>query len=546
MQDKINNNQSHLLLIFLSLTSFSESVHSNASPIPQTEQTAASWLHLYTQIIGVLFVLAVFSAIYFFYKNRQLKKCLQKSRQQEDRLRTLYTAIEQSPASVVIADADAHIRYVNPRFTEVTGYALHEVLGHNPRILHSGLTSPELYDVMWEKLSHGESWSGEFINRRKNGEIYWEQAHISPILDSEGEITQYVAVKLDITDRKRREQHDRVHNRVLELLSRGAALDEILLAIVESVETEYPKMMCSILLLDKEGKHLHSGAARSLPDFFNEAINGIEIGIGAGSCGTAAFTGERVIVEDIATHPYWKSYLELTTRAGLGACWSQPIYGSANKVLGTFAIYHRDCHSPEADDIRLIEASANLAAIAIERYHAAEALRQSEEKHRRLAHYDVLTGLPTRVLFSDRLKQSIRSAKRNKKNLALMFLDLDKFKPVNDSFGHAVGDLLLKEVAVRMQSCVRASDTVGRIGGDEFVILLQDVADADCAFQVAEKIRLMLNQPFELAGYRMSISCCVGIALYPDHGTDERTLTKNADIAMYRAKENGRNQVQVF
>ncbi len=97
-----------------------------------------------------------------------------------------------------------------------------------------------------------------------------------------------------------------------------------------------------------------------------------------------------------------------------------------------------------------------------------------------------------------------------------------------------------------MQSCVRASDTVGRIGGDEFVILLQDVADADCAFQVAEKIRLMLNQPFELAGYRMSISCCVGIALYPDHGTDERTLTKNADIAMYRAKENGRNQVQVF
>ena len=546
MQDKINNNRSHLLLLFLSLTFFSESAHSNVSPIPQSEPSIISWLHAFAQITGALFVLAVISAIYFFYQNRQLKKRLQKSRQQEDRLRTLYTAIEQSPASVVIADADANISYVNPRFTEVTGYALSEVLDHNPRLLHSGLTNPELYEVMWEKLHRGESWSGEFINRRKNGEIYWEQTHISPILNSDGEITQYVAVKLDITDRKRREQHEQVHNRVLELLSRGASLDEILLAIVESVETEYPKMMCSILLLDNDGKHLYPGASRSLPDFYNEAINGIEVGMGAGSCGTAAFTGERVIVEDIATHPYWIPYLELATRAGLGACWAQPIYGAANKVLGTFAIYHHDRHAPEANDIRLIEASANLAAIAIERYHAAEALRQSEEKHRRLAHYDVLTGLPTRVLFSDRLKQSIRSAKRNKKHLALMFLDLDKFKPVNDSFGHAVGDLLLKEVAVRMQSCVRASDTVSRIGGDEFVILLQDVADAQSAFYVAEKIRLALNQPFELAGYQMSISCCVGIALYPDHATDERTLTKNADIAMYRAKENGRNQVQVF
>lgn len=435
MQNKTNNSRPHLLFIFLSLAFLSEHVRAEISLIPETEQSLVSWLHAFAQIMGALFVLAVISAIYFFFQNRKLKRRLQKSREHEDRLRTLYTAIEQSPASVVIADADANISYVNPRFTEVTGYTLNEVLGHNPRLLHSGLTGSELYDAMWEKLSRGENWSGEFVNRRKNGEIYWEQAHISPILNTEGKVTQYVAVKLDITDRKRREQHERVHNRVLELLSRGASLDVILLAIVESVETEYPEMMCSILLLDKEGKHLHSGASRSLPDFYNEAIDGIEIGIGAGSCGTAAFTGERVIVEDIASHPYWASYLEVTTRAGLGSCWSQPIYGSANKVLGTFAIYHRDRHSPEPEDISLIEASANLAAIAIERYHAAEALRQSEEKHRRLAHYDVLTGLPTRVLFSDRLKQSIRSAKRNKKNLALMFLDLDKFKPVNDSFG---------------------------------------------------------------------------------------------------------------
>ena len=130
--------------------------------------------------------------------------------------------------------------------------------------------------------------------------------------------------------------------------------------------------------------------------------------------------------------------------------------------------------------------------------------------------------------------------------LCLRFLDLDKFKPVNDSFGHDIGDLLLKEAAKRMQQCMRASDTVCRIGGDEFVILLPDVSDQQSAFLIAEKIRHALNQPFLLAGLELNISCSIGIALYPEHGTDELTLTKNADLAMYRAKENGRNQAQVF
>ena len=215
-------------------------------------------------------------------------------------------------------------------------------------------------------------------------------------------------------------------------------------------------------------------------------------------------------------------------------------------MLGTFDIYHHEQHTPKAEDIRLIEESANLAAIAIERFQAAEALRLSEEKHRWLAHYDMLTELPNRVLFSDRLKQAIRLAKRYNKKLAVMFLDLDKFKPVNDGFGHAVGDLMLKEVAYRMQQCVRESDTVCRIGGDEFVILIPEVADEDDPLQIAEKIRQSLNQPFALAGQQLHISCSIGIALYPEHGTDELMLTKNADLAMYRAKENGRNQAQVF
>jgi PAS domain S-box/diguanylate cyclase (GGDEF) domain len=526
-----------LLLIFAFLNPHSGYAYTGLIP---------DQIELSAQTIGATLILALVFFIYLSYQIYRLKTRLRTSLLHEDRLRTLYTAINQSPASVVIAGLDANIRYVNPRFTEVTGYSLQEVMGLNPNILHSGLTSTDVYEEMWQTLQSGQDWSGEFINRKKNGEIYWEQAHISPVFNTEGQVIQYVAVKLDITERIHRERYQKAHNRVLELLSKGAPLNEILLAIVAGVEAENPEMMCSILLLDKAGKHLLTGAAPSLPDFYNQAINGVEIGEGRGSCGTAAFTGKRVIVDDIATHPYWVPYLELATQAHLGACWSEPIYGSTNKVLGTFAIYHKEKHSPQEKDIKLIEASANLAAIAIERYLATEALRLSEEKHRLLAHYDSLTGLPTRVLFSDRLKQAIRSAKRGGKKFALMFIDLDNFKPVNDSFGHEIGDLLLKEVADRMVHCLRDSDTVCRIGGDEFVILLDDVSYAVNAVGAAEKILMSLSQPFELADTQINISGSIGIALYPDHGTDERTLTKNADAAMYQAKENGKNQIQVF
>ena len=173
-------------------------------------------------------------------------------------------------------------------------------------------------------------------------------------------------------------------------------------------------------------------------------------------------------------------------------------------------------------------------------------LKAVEEHERHLAQHDVLTNLPNRSLFSDRLQQALAAAKREKRQLAVLFLDLDKFKPVNDSFGHAVGDLMLKEVAQRMQDSVRESDTVARIGGDEFVILLPVIEQEQDALLVAEKIRFALNQPFALAGESLYISSSTGIAIYPEHGTEELQLSKNADAAMYYAKENGRDRVVMF
>lgn len=174
-------------------------------------------------------------------------------------------------------------------------------------------------------------------------------------------------------------------------------------------------------------------------------------------------------------------------------------------------------------------------------------LRESEARFRYLAQYDELSGLPNRAMFRDRLQHAIVQAKRDKVRLALMYLDLDKFKPINDQLGHHVGDMLLRAVAEKMQLCVRESDTVARIGGDEFVILLPQIETEDDALRVAEKIRYALAQAFEVAGgHLLTVSASIGIAIYPEHGENEMTLAKNADNAMYQAKEKGRNQLCMF
>lgn len=170
-------------------------------------------------------------------------------------------------------------------------------------------------------------------------------------------------------------------------------------------------------------------------------------------------------------------------------------------------------------------------------------LKQTVERIEHMAHFDSLTDLPNRVLLDDRLHQALAAAKRDKLKTALMFIDLDRFKPINDKYGHHIGDLLLVQVAHRMQSCIRESDTVARIGGDEFVVLLPNVEAKDDALRVAEKIRAALRIPFDIQALTLEISSSTGIALYPEHGQDWESLSRNADAAMYRAKESGRDTV---
>ena len=572
--------------------------------------------------------------------------------------------LDNFPFLVWLKDKKHHFLAVNQTFASAANHATPTMLigksdtdvwsrdlaiayrADDREVMNSGLTknSEELLEV--------------------NGSQIWFETYKSP-LKVDGKVIGTVGFARNIDERKHAEKYEQFRSTILELLAENIALPRILEAIVLEVEKFNSEMICSILLLDTKGKRLVMATAPNLPPFYNAVVDGLEIGLGVGSCGTAAFTGERVIVEDIATHPYWAAYTELAANSGIGACWSQPILSLSGYVLGTFAVYHRQKHTPTEFDLALIKQSARLASIAIERAQAESELRiaaiafesqegmmvtdannvilkvnkafslitgysvdeaigqtprllssgehdegfytemwasvyntghwagevfnrrkngevypqhltitvvknsdgtvsnhvvnitditmnkAAAEEIQSLAFYDPLTHLPNRRLLVDRLNQALVASARSGREGAVLFLDLDHFKTLNDSLGHDIGDLLLQQVAERLTSCVREGDTVARLGGDEYVVLLEELSDdllvaAAQAEEISEKILAVLNQPYQLASHEYQSTPSIGVALFNNHNQSQEELLKHADIAMYQAKKAGRNAIRFF
>lgn len=416
----------------------------------------------------------------------------------EEKLHTLFTAIEHSPISVVITDTNAQIEYVNPRFSAVTGYTSQEVIGRNPRILQSGLTPHATYLALWAALTNGQVWLGELINKRKNGEIYWEEARIAPVKNKAGILTHYVAAKIDISARKQAEltlqQSEERFSFMLENSPIAVRITNMRTSQVMFANQRYSELI-GVVRDDVIGINPKQYYAN--PQDYVEIIEQLEKG--------NRVTNHLIKLHIPNSHPSTKwtlaSYLHLE-------------FQNESAVLGWFY---------DITDRKLME-----------------------EQIKHLAHFDPLTDLPNRTLFTDRLQQALAIARRDESQLALMFIDLDKFKPINDRHGHHIGDLVLKEVAQRIQACLRESDTVARIGGDEFVVLLHTIEATQDALIVAEKIRHSLNQPIKQADQTLNISSSTGIALYPEHGVNETQLIRNADTAMYYAKAAGRDTVKIY
>lgn len=291
----------------------------------------------------------------------------------EEKLHILFQASEQSPASIIITDIKGNIEYVNPKFEAISGYKKEEIMGKNPRFLKSGHTNSSEYKNLWKTLKQGKEWQGEFHNLKKNGELYWEKALISPILNSGGCITHYIGIKEDITDKKQQDK-----------------------------------------LLQYQAK------------------------------------------------------------------------------------------------------------------------------------YDHLTKIPNRHYALEKVNYLLNQAKETETNLGLMFIDLDHFKEVNDNLGHDFGDELLIQVTQRIKKALRNTDLLARLGGDEFFVAIAFVEKFSDLEIIAHKIVKLLTQIFDIFNHQVSISASIGITIFPHDGDNLKQLIRNADLAMYQAKKNGRNQFKFY
>ena len=257
----------------------------------------------------------------------------------------------------------------------------------------------------------------------------------------------------------------------------------------------------------------------------------------------ALIRGRRsILIRETRGHPGWQRHAGANhVRNWMGV----PLVAN-DRVIGLYAVDKSEPGFFTSRHVQLTEAMAPHAAIAIQNARLFEQLHEREEQLQRQVYHDTLTGLPNRLLFQDRLALAVAQAHRHGNGLAVLFLDVDRFKVINDSLGHSVGDRLIREVAVRLRSCLREGDTVARLGGDEFTLLLPDVGQAVDAAKVAKKVLDVVRMPFELDGRELFVTSSLGISLYPDDGRDAETLVKNADAAMYRAKEQGRDLYQLY
>ena len=379
----------------------------------------------------------------------------------------------------------------------------------------------------------------EYKAQYPNDKVRWFSVSGEPLFDAQGNFKGYRGTGKEITQRKQEEALRVGQGKVLEMIATGAPLEEVLTSLIRVIESQSDGMIGSILLLGEDGVHVRGVFEPALPDSYCKALIGAPIGPRTGSCGTAMYRRERVIVTDILQDPLWQDYRDFAAQYGLRACWSTPIISQRGKVLGTFGMYYREVRSPVPAEMRLADIATRMAGIAIER-------KEAEERISFMAHHDMLTGLPNRTLLQDRINQAIAQAKHQGKSVAVLFIDLDYFKHINDSLGHPVGDKVLKMAAQRLQHCLRRGDSLARLGGDEFIITLPDLDDTHAAETVSRKVLNALHTPFVVDTHELHVSCSIGISLYPADGLDAEVLMRAADAAMYHAKGKGRGNYQFF
>jgi diguanylate cyclase (GGDEF)-like protein len=328
-------------------------------------------------------------------------------------------------------------------------------------------------------------------------------------------------------------------NRILNLVASGADLKVIFTTLAQFVESQSDGGFCSIVALDPKGSHYSFGVAPSLPEGFERAVVGASPEERIGPFAEAIANGSPVIADDLAAYPLDASLCDFVHQAGLQSVSAWPILGSKGQALGALSLYSRRREIPQRLSAHLVGICTDLAGIAIETRWAADRIRH-------LAHHDDLTGLPNRLLFNYHLPRALGRAQRTGGGVGVLFLDLDRFKVINDTLGHDAGDDVLCQVSEHLLECLRASDTLARVGGDEFTLLVEQFDGPQDLAEIAQKLLAATARTLTINGQECHLSGSIGIAIYPKDGADSASLLKNADIAMYRAKTSGKNNYQFY
>ena len=451
------------------------------------------------------------------------------------RLRQLSIVVDSSDNAIFISSADREVVYVNSGFTRMLGYRLEELRGIRPSELLSGPhTDPSLDQRINHAISAGEGLQTEVLLYTKSGRPLWLSTAINPVHDEDGALLGLVSVLSDIT---RTKMHQVLHNKVLDALVHEWAVTDVMTLICREVEHIAPELTVSIITVDSEGL-MRALASPSLPEAWARKIDGMAIGPRAGICGAAAWRGRAVLVKDIASDPLCANTRHLTSPLGLRACWTHPIKSSSGRVLGTLSFYYRENRGPDELHERLADTCLHLCSLTLER-------EQTNERVHQLAFYDTLTGLPNRIMFSAKAEQALANVAQANGTAAVLVIDLDRFKRVNDAQGHAAGDGLLRDVAARLSEELGGINIVGRQAGDEFVAVLP-VCSAEQAGSVAERLLGAIATPTAAGLMTLHPSASIGVAMFPDDGRDIDLLVRHADMAMYRAKSDGGGGFRFF
>ncbi|MDV6344098.1 EAL domain-containing protein [Nitrosomonas sp. Is37] len=426
--------------------------------------------------------------------NRELQETEKRRelRQFDQLLRKLSLAVNQTTDSIFITDPEGRIEYVNPAFEKLTGYSAEEVIGKTPAFLHSDPRDSN-YLQLWHTVANGNVYQGTFVNRRKNGEFFYEERVITPLKDGKGNITHFVSTGRDITARIQAEEERAQLTAILDVT---------------------PDL---VAIFEPEGhlRYLNESGRRLLEMSRDEDISQYCMGDLFFNGATQQSVSEILVA--VKQHGIWSGETYLHTPRNKELPVSQVVL--AHKESGNSSIEYLSTIARDISERKRFEA---------------------ELQHQ--ATHDRLTNLPNRSLLADCFASALKYAQRHNSNVGVLFIDLNNFKRINDNLGHAAGDMLLEQIAQRLKSCMRANDTVARHGGDEFTIVISELHDPENILDVLNKIYSAFEHPVIIHNHEVYVTFSIGIAIYPHDGDRIEDLLQHADIAMYRAKSMGPNQ----